>query len=141
MAALIFAVVFLASSLAAAQTSAPTLPDYSGWEPLGKRSGSAVHNGKDIVLSDTRYERTDFQALRRQIVQIFYNESGAFWLAFYFEEVGERDSQGAITTAEEDVFLFEHKDGNWIFVKEWSRIKDFEGVYKFLEEHYHLMLP
>src|SRR3989344_8110939 len=103
----IFAVILLSSSLAFSQTvTEPVLPDYASFESTGATKQSCILKGKDVSLGVEYYLHTDLVNLRRQAVNILYDEKNNQWLALYLYEIGEKQPDGTIETKESNFYLF-----------------------------------
>jgi hypothetical protein len=136
----IFAVILLSSSLAFSQTvSEPELPDYASFESIGVIKQACVLKGKDISLGVEYYSHTDLVNLRRQTVNILYDEKNNKWLALYLFEIGEKQPDGTIESKESSFYLFENVNGKWMLVGDFSKSTE-QKFFDFLKQKYYLEL-
>ncbi|OGN00194.1 MAG: hypothetical protein A2817_03525 [Candidatus Yanofskybacteria bacterium RIFCSPHIGHO2_01_FULL_39_8b] len=119
-------------------SSEPVMPDYTKWEKLDSRNYTAVLNGKDIELLEEFYQITDFVNLKRNSVNLIYNDANNPWLALHIEETGEKQSGGGIATKETHTYIFENKNGKWAFIEDLSSMQNISEFNNFLKNKYNL---
>ncbi|MDP3792596.1 MAG: hypothetical protein Q8Q89_02600 [bacterium] len=112
--------VIISLNLLSAQTDL-ILPDYTQWEKTASGNINAIVDGKTSILLAETYEKTDLALLRRYLLNVLYNEQDKPWLAFLTEETGEERPDGSVVTKESYYYLFENTNGQWKFVKNFSK--------------------
>lgn len=131
----IFASIIALPHVVCGQTAPdPKLPDYTVWEKVDSGMISVVINGRDtqlrgdVQLRGEEYNNIDSVNLKRGAVELIYNEAGDPWIAVYLEEIGERHPDGSITTKEAHFYMFENVSGQWVFVRDLSKVNMQEFV-------------
>ena len=119
----VLAICLFAGSSAFAQASEPVMPDYSNWEK-DSRNFTGTLNGKTVILPVGLYMHTDLVNLKRHFLAIVFNENNESWFAFLTEETGEKHPDGTITTKSRNYYLFENRNSNWEFVRDFSNSTD-----------------
>ena len=113
-------IMIISLNLLSAQTDL-ILPDYTQWEKTASGNINAIVDGKTSILLAETYEKTDLALLWRYFLSVLYNEQDKPWLAFLTEETGEERPDGSVVTKESYYYLFENTNGQWKFVKNFSK--------------------
>lgn len=134
----LFTIITILPSMVYGQTvSSQKLPDYTAWEKVDSGTISVALNGRDTKLLAEVYSKTDPVNLKRGTIELIYNETGDPWIAMYTEEIGERHSDGSITTKEAHLYMFEKIRDKWVLVRD-SLGGDIRGFIDFLKTRYGL---
>ena len=128
--------VALTSVVCSAQSVSSTLPDYTKWLKIDFGPYPALVDGKQADLLLEVYQMTDMVNLRRSTVTVLYRSGGSPWLARDHEETGEETPDGRVKTKDATLYLFENKEGKWVFVKDFSQNQ--MELPEFLKKNYNL---
>lgn len=109
------------------------VPDYSNWE---NQSGQvqAVHDGKQVVLTNTVYKNVDEATNLEELVNILNDENGKPWLIIYKYLQHTSDHQNEKPTQSH---LFEYKNGKWVHIQDLSNGTE-DDFYNLLKSKYNL---
>jgi|SRR3989338_4462843 len=118
---------------------APVMVDYSKWSRENSNKVDFLLNNESILLTATLYSLSQrrWQAHVEASVAIVENRENKPWLGFYSEKIYALNDGRIVAIF---YYLFEHKDGKWVFVKEfiYNKYLD-EETAAFLKASYSLV--